>query len=243
MTVTHTTFKQRLLDAALPAPVGLQCPEGAPATKRFDVYRNNVAVGLSDALETAFPVLRKLVGDTFFRAMAGVYLRKHPPSSPLMMFYGAQMPEFLRHFAPVQSLPYLPDIAILELAMRRSYHAADAPAIDPQTIARLAPDVLLGARLRFAPAVQVIASNYPIHAIYTANTTPDAPAPVMRPETVLITRPAFDPQIHAISQNVAQCITALMSAVPLDTTLADDGRDFGATLGLLLAQSAITELF
>ena len=65
MTVSQTAFRHGLLDPALPAPDGLVNPDGAPATKRFDVYRNNVAVSLSDALESAFPVIRKLVGDNF----------------------------------------------------------------------------------------------------------------------------------------------------------------------------------
>ena len=100
MIVTQTAFRKGLLDPGLPAPEGLQNPDGAQATKRFDVYRNNVAVSLSDALEAAFPVVRKLVGDEFFRAMAGVYLRKFPPSSPLMMFYGEHLPQFLKRFEP-----------------------------------------------------------------------------------------------------------------------------------------------
>ena len=45
-----------------------------------------------------------LVGDKFFRAMAGFYLRKLPPTSPLMMFYGDMMPKFLRRFEPAKSL-------------------------------------------------------------------------------------------------------------------------------------------
>ncbi|WP_394177540.1 DUF2063 domain-containing protein [Yoonia maritima] len=242
MKVNQAAFQAGLFDPAAPAPTGLQNPDGAPTTKRFDVYRNNVAVSLSDALETAFPVIHKLVGDQFFRAMAGVYLRKHPPSSPLMMFYGEKMPQFLRRFPPAQSLPYLPDIAKLELAMRRAYHAADTKAVDPQALAALAPDTLLASRLRLAPSIQVLTSDYPIHGIYRANTTNDAPKPVMQPEAVLITRPGFDPQINLIDGSSANCIKALMDNTPLGETLTDDRLDLGATLSVLLGQSAITEI-
>ncbi|SFR35285.1 Putative DNA-binding domain-containing protein [Yoonia tamlensis] len=243
MNVTQAAFRAGLFDPELPAPNGLQNPDGAQASKRFDVYRNNVAVGLSDALEAAFPVIRKLVGDNFFRAMAGVYLRKHPPKSPLMMFYGQAMPQFLRRFGPAQSLPYLPDIALLELAMRRAYHAADAGSVDPQSLGALAPDALLASRLRFAPAVQVLKSGYPIHAIYRANTTADAPKPVMKPENVLITRAGFDPQIHLLDQAATTCIAALKDGATLGETLVDDRLDLGATLALLLGQSAITSIY
>ncbi len=243
MNVSQEAFRAGILDPDRPAPTGLCNPDGAQATKRFDVYRNNVAVSLSDALEAAFPVIRKLVGDQFFRAMAGVYLRKHPPKSPLMMFYGEAMPQFLRRFAPAQSLPYLPDIAKLELAMRRAYHAADAQTLDPQVLGALAPDALLASRLKLAPAAQVLKSEFPIHAIYLANTAPDAPKPVMQPECVLITRAGFDPQIHLIDAAAAKCVDALIDGSPLADTLADETLDLGATLALLLGQSAVIDIY
>ena len=48
MIVTQTQFRQSLLDPAQAAPAGLTNPDGAQASKRFDVYRNNVAVSLAE---------------------------------------------------------------------------------------------------------------------------------------------------------------------------------------------------
>lgn len=244
MIVTQTQFARGLFDPAIPAPDGLSNPDGSQASKRFDVYRNNVAVSLSDALETAFPVVRKLVGEEFFRAMAGVYLRTHKPSSPLMMFYGDKMPQFLKRFGPAKPLKYLPDVARVEIGLRKAYHASDVDPIDSQKLAALAPDDLMGVRMSFAPAVQVIKSDHPIHGIYTANTQADAPKPTLRPETVLITRPGFDPQLHLIDTATTTCILALMEGQPLGVamTQAGDNLDLGAALGLLLGQGALTDL-
>lgn len=244
MTVNQASFVATILDPSAIVPDGLVNPDGTTASKRFDVYRNNVAVSLSDALEAAFPVVRKLVGDQFFRAMAGVYLRKHPPKSPLMMFYGDAMPQFLGRFEPAQSLPYLPDIAKVELAMRHAYHAADATPVDAQALATLAPDALMQARLQIAPAVQTVVSQYPIHAIYLANTQANAPKPVMQAESIVITRAGFDPQIHPINAAGAGCIAALQNGEPLGQAMAaaDETLDLGAVLGLLLAQGAVTEI-
>ena len=245
MSVTQADFKDAILDPAAAVPNGIVNPDGAPASKRFDVYRNNVAVGLSDALEAAFPVVRKLVGDEFFRAMAGVYLRKHPPKTPLMMFYGDAMPQFLGRFTPAQSLTYLPDIARIELAMRHAYHAADTTPVAAEALSALTPDALMGVRLRIAPAVQTVSSDYPIHAIYRANMDPDAPKPVMRPEAVLVARAGFDPTLHLINPAAAACIDALKAGQTLGQTIAaaDDSLDLGAVLGLLLAQGAVAEIF
>lgn len=244
MTVSQADFTASMLDPNAAVPDGLKNPDGAQASKRFNVYRNNVAVSLSDALETAFPVVRKLVGDQFFRAMAGVYLRKHPPRSPLMMFYGDAMPQFLGRFEPAKSVPYLPDIAAVELALRHAYHAADATPVDGQALAALSPDDLMSTRLKLAPATLTVTSDFPICAIYKVNTTVDAPKPVMQPEAVLITRAQFDPEIHLINAAAAGFVAALQDGQPLGQamSMAGDTLDLGAILWLLLAQGAVTEI-
>ena len=148
---SQAAFHAALLDAGLPAPPGLTGPMGAPVGNRFNVYRNNVVMSLTEALQSSFPVVQKLVGEEFFAAMAGLYLRQHPPSSPLLMYYGERMPAFLAGFAPAQRHGYLPDIARLELALRQSYHAADATAIDAAMMAALAAHDLPAARFAFTP--------------------------------------------------------------------------------------------
>lgn len=241
MSVGQTSFTSAILDPALAVPAGLSNPDGAPATKRFDVYRNNVAVSLSEALSTAFPVITKLVGAEFFNAMAGIYLRAHPPSSPLMMFYGEEMPTFLAGFEPVAHIPYLPDMARLELALRHSYHAADAA---PVSLEGMQPDALVAARLTLAPALRVIRSDWPIHAIYRANTEADAPKPQMQAEDVLITRPEFDPMLQPLTPGAADFIAALQDTKTLGEALDHAASttptfDLSHTLGLLIAGGAI----
>lgn len=240
----NSAFSGALLDAGQPAPKGVINPDGSPATKRFSVYRNNVAVGLSDALELSFPVIRQLVGADFFRAMAGVFVRQHPPQCPLMMFYGVAMPDFLARFPPVAHLLYMPDMARLELAIRQSYHAADALPIEAGKLRQLAPDVLMQCRLQIAPAVQIVPSDWPIHAIWLANTDPTAPKPTAGPQAILITRPGFDPALHPLSPAAAQVVQMLLTGhnFAAALTLVPADFDLAGLLGLLLTQGAISGL-
>jgi len=238
--MSQSAFVAALLDPALPVPQGLVNPAGRPAGKRFDVYRNNVAGGLTSALEAGFPAVRKLVGDAFFAAMARVFLRSHPPKDRVLMLYGADFPAFLTGFPPVAHLGYLPDVARLEQAIRESYHAADHM---PADLAGLTPEVLMGRRLRLAPAARLIRSRWPVHAIWAANMQ-GGPAPLAGAQDVLVLRPGFDPVPHLLTVGGGAFVTALGQGRTLAEAidLAGDGFDAGAGLGLLLAQGAVVEV-
>ncbi|KPA22199.1 hypothetical protein shim_16460 [Shimia sp. SK013] len=246
MIVSQTEFRGALLDGARDRPLGLVDDKGRAAGRRFDVYRNNVAVSLTDALATGFPTIAKLLGEENFKAIAGVFLRQSPPASPLMMHYGAGFPEFLADFAPLQHLGYLADVARLELALRRSYHAADVPPIAPDALAAFAPEQLGSVIMTFAPAVETLQSPWPIHAIWAFNMA-DGPKPDAIAQDVLITRTEFDPKPHALSAGSFACLTALMAGAPLGDAAAKGAEaaqdfDFGALLALLLAGNAVTSL-
>jgi len=79
-------------------------------------------------------------------SVAGHFVRAHPPSSPLMMFYGSEFPVFLEGFEPAKQLPYLPDMARLEHARRLAFHAADDPILTPDALSTVAPEKLGGVR-------------------------------------------------------------------------------------------------
>ncbi len=238
--MTQSEFRAALLDPGRPVPPGLTDPEGRPARRRFNVYRNNVAVSLTEALRQAFPVIRKLVGEEFFTAMAREHLRAHPPRSPLLMLYGEAMPDFLAAFAPVAHLGYLPDIARLELALRQSYHAADAAPVSATRLQALSSAEFLGARLSLAPAVRLIHSTWPVHAIWMANARGAESPRHKRAEDVLILRPDFDPEPHLLPDGAAGFVAAILRGGTVAEALADAPQfDLTATLTLLVSGGAI----
>ncbi|NVK12548.1 MAG: putative DNA-binding domain-containing protein [Rhodobacteraceae bacterium] len=247
MSVSQTEFTRAMMDAGQPVPDGLIDHQEQPAGRRFSVYRNNVAVSLTEAMHSAFPVIAKLLGKQNMDGLAGIYLRQHPPSSPLMMFYGEHFPAFLEGMEQLRHLGYLGDVARLELGLRRAYHAADAAPIAPDALGTLTPDQLMDTRLSLAPAVQVVCSPWPIHAIWRYNTKDGAPKPEARAEDVLVTRPEFDPTPQVLPPGGATWIRALMKGATIGEALeqaaaADETFDLGATLALLLQGGAITGL-
>ncbi len=246
MTVNQTDFHDALMDPGRTVPAGLTDGQGRAAGRRFGVYRNNVAHSLTEALAAGFPVIAKLIGPRNFRRLAGVFLRRHPPQSPILSRYGAQMPAFLEGFEPLAHLGYLPDVARLEQAIRQSYHAADSTPADPATLQSLSPDALADLRFGLAPSLRLLRSAWPIHAIWAYNLD-GGPKPAPSSENALILRPAYDPQVMAISDGMAEFIQQLRDGTPLggaqDAALAADARfDLSEALTHLLGGNAITDI-
>jgi hypothetical protein len=192
----HAQFAAALLDPARALPAGLQ---GRDAQRRFAVHRNNVAASLVDALASGFPVLRALLGDDCFRAVALAYVRAHPPRSPLVWRHGATLPAFLSGRASTARLAYLPDIARLEFRRMQAFHASDAPPLPAAEFAALAmdADALASCRARLHPACRWMRSRHAVHAIWRAHQGDDGGDGLEhidpdRAEDVLVLRPAFD---------------------------------------------------
>lgn len=236
--MSQTAFVDALMAPDAPVPPGVTDPMGRVSVKRFNVYRNNVAVSLTDALVTGFPVIHKLVGDAFFKAMAGIFLRANPPRSAVLSGYGAEFPEFLEAFPPVAHLSYLADVARLELALRSSFHAADHRPLAPDAFAALSPDTLVETRFALAPSLVLLRTTHAALDIWRANQDPSAPPPGAGPQDIAIARPDFDPAPHLLGPGAHTFLTCLRAGDPFGTAAAKaqaDADDFDLTETLTLA--------
>lgn len=207
-------FAAGLVDGTLPPGLTAKTPDEAP--RRFAVYRNNVAVSLSTALSRRFPVIERLVGPDFFAAMVQVYLQRHRPKSPVLHEWGDSFPGFLAGFPPLAAYPYMPDVARIEMARGRAYHAADADPIAPGHLLAAAADPGT-ARLGLHPSVQVLSLAHPAVSIWTAN-QPGAKAEPMTadPEIALILRDTrFGVPVAALGPGDAALIAALQQGQTL----------------------------
>lgn len=240
-------FAAALLDPARPVPEALRDGAARPAGRRFDVYRNNVTVSLIEALETGFPTVARLLGGDNMKGLARLYLRANPPESPLMMHYGSGFPEFLASRKDLAHLGYLPDMARLDLALRRSYHAADVAPVDAAVLSEMPPDLLMQARVTLAPALELLRSDWPVHDIWRFATQDGAPKPRAEAQDVVILRPEYDPIPQLLPAGGATWIAALGQGLSFgaafDAAQAEAAAfDLSASLALLLQGGALTSL-
>lgn len=207
-----------------------QVPEnGIALERRMDVYRNNVYASLIDALESVYPVVERLVGEEFFRAMAREFLRSHLPTCGTLTGYGAAFPDFVENFEPVAALPYLADVARLELAWLAAYHSADLGSVEVDVLSSVSPEELTTLCFQFHPSVQFVVSDFPVWKIWHENSQATGPAAINLKaggEAACVLRHDRQVEVHLIDGHVRDFGEALMAGKPLgvacDIALAND---------------------
>jgi len=242
----ETSFARALLDPGQPIPLGVTAPNAAIPARRFAVYRNNVVVGLVDALKRRFPVVEKIVGKEFFTAMARTFVRERPPRTRLLATYGDEFAAFIAAFEPARELTYLADVARLEAARTRAYHAADAAPVEAAEFGALDISAVEALRVELHPSAETVRSPHPIVTIWAMNSGECELAPIenWRGEDALVVRPHLDVEIHLLPPGGAAFLLALAGARPLceaaAAALADQPKfDLSGNLALLIGSGLV----
>ena len=144
---------------------------GLDAEARIRVYRNNVFSNYRAAMREVYPVVLALVGEPFFHRAADTYATSYPSHSGDLNDFGGEFGDFFAGWPPAAQLPYLPDVAKLEWAVERVFHAAEAPPLDLSALAAVAQEELPGLRFALHPASRIVRSPYPILRIWQVNQT------------------------------------------------------------------------
>lgn len=242
-TLQHA-FAAALLDPHQDVPAGILGRDARERDRRFAIYRNNVMVSLIDALRTRFPACERIVGEEFFLALASHHAREAPPRSPLMFEYGDGFADFIAACAPARDIPYLADVARIEIARTRAYHAADVAPLQPDALATQPPDALAQLSLRLHPSLTALTSPHPAVTIWRMNAghAPLSAIASWQGEDAVIARPFLDVEVHAFAPGAATFLHALahqpLGAAAETTLAAHPDFELATTLARLLAAGA-----
>jgi hypothetical protein len=249
-----------------PAPADLQAAFGAalfdlgqtaalaPLLKgephRLGIYRGNLGGHWSRALASSYPVLRQLVGDEFFDALAQVFGRAHPSLDPDLNRFGAGLPDFLATFEPAAALPYAPDLAHLEWLVHEASYAPDADSFaSAPRFDDLTPEAFEAARARLHPSLRLFASRWAAPALWQAHQAPDAPFPVEmeKASCALVLRPRWQVDVKEIFDAEHAALACLAAGetfgAALDAAFAvDEDFDVGARLRAWVEEGVLLEV-
>lgn len=219
-----------------------------PAEERLAIYRNNLRVGFAKALALGFPVLERLVGETFFRQLARDYQLRHPSSSGDLNQIGARFADWLDLRFRDTQYGYFPDVARLEWAYQEVSVAAPQALFGLEQLAQLPPASHAALQLRLHSAARLIASPYPILRIWTAN-QPDAEAQESIDvsaggESVLIHRTPAGVFLRPLEHMEFRFLAALDAGIALGPAAdAALSRDHSFDLAAVLRRAFTHQLF
>jgi hypothetical protein len=241
-------FAEAILFNDAPIPATVRQASGPAYASRFGVYRNNVIAGLTKAVAARYPVVRKLLWDDAFNRAVQLYVTAEPPRSPVMSEYGDSFPQFLRNIGQCAASDYLADVAELEAARTRAYHAAEATPLPRDAFASLAPEDLPDLRLTLHPSVALRKSRFPVVSIWEANRHDnDNTISEWKPECALIARPHLQVEVRPLSAGAYAFIAALAegrtvgSAIEKGTATVPD-FDLGECFNALIAADIVIGL-
>jgi hypothetical protein len=206
--------------------------------ERLALYRGNVVAAWEKALANSYPVVRALVGDEFFAALARAYGRAHPSVSGDLNRFGDYFAKFVAAFEHTQSLPYLGDVAALEWAVHRAHYAADGNKLTRERVAALPPIELLSARFGLDAACACIASRFPVARIWQAHQPRSQvalPESLDSGEFALVVRPCWRVEVLVSSAGEIAALERLCSGADVESAIAaglgvDAGFDFPRAL-------------
>ncbi|HXV07737.1 MAG TPA: DNA-binding domain-containing protein, partial [Burkholderiales bacterium] len=231
----QTASVRGVFDPAEAAIAELIVPAGIRAEARLAVYRRNVLGNYAAALRDVYPVVLRLVGEPFFDRLARDYATQTPSRSGDLHDFGGELGAFLETLPSVRELPYLADVAALEWAVHRSFHARHAPALDPARLAAVLPERLPDLRFELHPAARLLRSPYPVLTIWRVNqpqwSGDQAVDLALGAEQVLIVRRALEVALEPLSAAEYAMLEAL-----------DAGGNLGGALAAALAVDAEFDL-
>jgi hypothetical protein len=199
----------------------------------LEVYRHAYRARLVAALDDNYTVLARALGDEAFAALGQAYLDARPSQHPSIRWFGHELVGFMAD-ADDELVPHagLVDVARMDWALRGAFDAAEAPPLDPATLAALPPDDWAGLVLHLQPSVQRVTLAYAVEPAWRMLREWDPESGADQPEL-----PEPQPHTHVLLVWRQDGETRWRSLEPLEATLLDAVAG-GAPFALLCERAA-----
>lgn len=205
-------MKETMMDASRDVPTGMFAEGGIAIPARLKVYRNNIIGSLTNIMAETFPLVRKLVGEDFFKQMAQRFITAHPPQRGYLSHYGVRFDDFVRRYEPARTLPYLSDVAAYEIALNDAYYAEDDEALTAHDLIRVAPNTLPDVTLKLRGGTRFIQSTFPLTTIRAFCEKPEGTLDIRTGgEKLMISRPHLEVVTTKLDDTEWDVLTALTS--------------------------------
>lgn len=190
----------------------------------LEVYRRAYRARLVAALTDNFTVLARALGDEAFDALGRAYLDARPSRHPSIRWFGHELADFMVA-AGEELVPHasLVDFARMDWALRGAFDAAEAPVLDPATLAALSPDDWADLVLHLQPHVQRVTLTHAIEPAWrvlrewdpeSGDDQPELPEPVPHQHVLLAWRQDGETRWRSLEPLEAALVDGVASGLP-----------------------------
>lgn len=141
--------------------------------KRLGIYADAYRLRIVEALSSAYPILKALLGDDLFEKAALSYIEQYPSTYRNMRWVGDQMAAHLQRTLP--QYPIAAEMAQFEWALSLAFDAEDALVLSLQDLADIPPENWGELRFKFHPAVQLLNPQYNVLLVWQALNVEETP--------------------------------------------------------------------
>lgn len=152
------------------------------AKKRLSIYHDAYRLRIVEALATAYPQLKALLGDLLFNKIAREYITAYPSTYRNLRWYGGEMREHL--LTTLAQHPIAAEVADFEWALSLAFDAENVPELTLQELSTIPPENWDTLSFRFQPAVKVVRTRWNTIRIWQALEAEEIP-PNQRKKAVI----------------------------------------------------------
>ena len=170
----------------------------------FAVYHDGFRLRMAEFLSNDYPVLREALGDEIFGALVEAYIAANPSRHRNARWFGAGLPQFLRHTQPFAEDKFACGLAALEAALAQCFDAADEAALPVETLATMAesdwPRLAFGFHPGGAPVEAPAAALACYEAVQAGRMDFDPAAAGDEDQVILVWRDGLDVRYRALDE-------------------------------------------
>lgn len=201
---------------------------GIGPARRLAVYHHAYRWRLVEALRDTYGHTLRHLGEERFDAAALAHVESHPSAHPSLRDYGDGFDATLASALPAAG--ELPELARLDLALRRAFDGPDAPVLALTDLARLEPGRWAEAAFELHPTARRLPVRFNTLALWQAiDDEADPPPPQRLAEAgeVLVWRRGHRPHFRSLAPFEAAALDAVQSGA----SFADTAQRLAAAFG------------
>lgn len=196
---------------------------GVPGGERMAVYAGAYLARMAEALKETFEAVARFAGEAAFIDLCEGYVEAYPSGEYNLSEIGHSFAAYAAKTSYAAKLPFIKDLASLEWAVSRAFHA---PGREPARMERFAgwdDEHWSRARIRVQEGCSLLRSAWPVADLWNARKMPEGRIDVAiegRPQTVFVYRAGLDVRVRVVSAAEAAFLERVAAGDSLGEILA-----------------------